>query len=128
MTRVRVVGLVSYGLVMGVGTGLDVVTVSLLRHLSVVPLVVAVGAGFLANVGTGYVLSRVLVFPAARHSHRTAGPRYLALVAVNVLVAILGVAFLVARGLPYLVARVLSSAVLVPTNYVVMRSWVFAEA
>ena len=43
-------------------------------------------------------------------------------------VGVFAVTALVAHGLPYLAARVLSSGVLVPTNYVVMRTWVFAEA
>jgi putative flippase GtrA len=50
------------------------------------------------------------------------------LVVLNVLVAIPGVTVVVAAGMPYILARVLSSGLLVPTNYLVMRHWVFPAA
>ena len=107
-------------------TGLDVGCVVVLRH--VLPLLFAVGTGFVANVLTGYVLSRRLVFLRATKRHAGASWRFGVLVGINVAVGVFMVTFLVAQGLPYLVARVLSSGLLVPTNYIVMRSWVFAEA
>jgi putative flippase GtrA len=128
MRRVPFVQLASYGLVMAVGTGLDVVCVTLLRRTPGVPLLLAVGCGFLANVVSGYLLGRRFVFRSARHTARKSMPRYAVVVALNVLVAIGGVTLLVSDGLPYLGARVLASVLLVPLNYVAMRSWVFLSA
>ena len=107
-------------------TGLDVGCVLVLRQ--VLPLLLAVATGFVANVVTGYVLSRRFVFLRATAPHASASWRFGVLVGINVAVGVFAVTFLVAHGLPYLAARVLSSGVLVPTNYVVMRTWVFAEA
>lgn len=125
MRRVTLIQLVSYALVMAVGTGLDVTCATLLLRVDELPVLVAVGAGFLANVVSGYVLGRWLVFRSAQHAARKSVPRYAVVVGLNVMVAVGGVSLLVSAGVPYLVARLASTAVLVPTNYVVMRQWVF---
>lgn len=126
MTRLNAPQLAAYALVIGASTGLDVVTVWVLRDLG--PLLLAVAGGFVANVGTGYVLSRRFVFLRATTPHMTASSRFCVLVALNAAVGVGAVTVMAASGVPYLVARVLSSAVLVPANFVIMRSWVFADA
>jgi putative flippase GtrA len=120
--------LMAYAFVMAVGTGLDVLCATVVRGLPGVPLVFAAGAGYVANTVSGYVLSRAVVFRGARNTGRTAGPRYLAVIALNVAVAVVGVTALVDAGAAYLVARLLSTAVLVPLNFLLMRHWVLDAA
>lgn len=126
MTRWDLRKLVAYLVVIGVSTGVDVGLVLSARH--VVPLLPAVLLGFVGNVASGYVLSRRFVFLQATARHVSATWRFAVLVALNVAVGVLAVTAMASQGVPYLVARVISSAVLVPTNYVVMRTWVFAES
>jgi putative flippase GtrA len=118
--------LAAYVLVIGMSTGLDVALVLITRRL--LPLLVAVLLGFVGNVTSGYLLSRRFVFLRATARHVSATWRFAVLVGLNVGVGVLAVTALVSEGVPYLLARVISSGVLVPTNYVVMRTWVFAEA
>jgi putative flippase GtrA len=126
MRRWNPVQLATYLLVILISTGLDVGCVLLLRQL--LPLLVAVLSGFLANVLSGYLLSRRFVFLRATARHASASWRFGVLVGLNVAVGVFAVTFLVAHGLPYIAVRLLSSGLLVPTNYLVMRSWVFVEA
>jgi putative flippase GtrA len=126
MTRWNPKKVVAYLLVIGISTGIDVGLVLTSRR--VLPLLLAVLLGFAGNVTSGYVLSRHFVFLRATARHASATWRFAVLVGVNVAIGVLVVTVMVSQGVPYLLARVISSGVLVPTNYVVMRSWVFAEA
>lgn len=117
--------LAAYGAQVVVATGLDTACVLLGRR--VVPLLVAVSVGYLANTLAGYVFGRYLVFPGTTRSHAEASWRYGALIALNIAIGVLGVTAVVDAGAHYLVARVMSSSVLVPTNYAAMRWWVFAS-
>lgn len=125
MSRWNPVKLVAYVVVIGISTGVDVGLVLLSRR--VLPLVLAVLLGFVGNVTSGYVLSRRFVFLRATTRHMSASWRFALLIALNVAVGVLAVTLMVSQGVPYVVARVVSSTVLVPTNYFVMRNWVFAE-
>jgi putative flippase GtrA len=128
MRRWNLDQLVAYAGVMGVGTTLDVLFTTLLRHTPGVPLLLAVGTGFLTNVSSGYFFSKRFVFLNTRTHPSVSRRRYALLVALNVAIAIVGVAHLVSLGLPYLAGRLLASAILIPTNYLVMRHWVFQAA
>jgi putative flippase GtrA len=115
----------TYLAVAGACTALDLGTVALTRLLLDLPLLVAVGLGFGANVGSGLLLSRRHVFPGGRSRLSTASWRYAVLVVANVLVGVGAVTAVVAQGTSYLLARLGSSALLVAVNYAVMRWWVF---
>lgn len=126
MRRWKPAQLAAYALVIVVCTGLDVTCVFVLRKW--LPLLLAVLAGFLAQVVGSYVLSRRLVFLRATRGHANASWRFAVLVGVNVLIGVGGVTAMASAGMPYLGARALSSAVLVPLNFVVAGTWVFVEA
>ena len=120
--------LLLYGVTMAVGTALDVACQTTVRDIPGVPLVVAVMAGFSANLTSGYLMSRYIVFQARQTDLVRSSVRYALLVGLNVFLGIVGVTALVAEGWPYVGARLAASVVLVPTNYVVLRTWVFSAA
>ena len=77
-------------------------------------------AGFLVN----FALNRQWSFGAAgalRHQLI----RYLALVACNLLVTVALVQGLTWLGVPYLVAKVVTTAALSAVNYVISKKWIF---
>ncbi|SNY06239.1 GtrA family protein [Paractinoplanes atraurantiacus] len=77
-------------------------------------------AGFLVN----FLLNRQWAFASTgRLQHQLA--KYLALVAVNLLITVLLVKALTALGVMYLIAKVLTTAALSTINYFISRKWIF---
>jgi putative flippase GtrA len=77
-------------------------------------------AGFVVNFG----LNRQWAFASTgRLRHQFA--KYLALVAVNLLITVVLVKALTTVGVMYLVAKVLTTAVLSTVNYFISRKWIF---
>ncbi|MCW2606212.1 MAG: hypothetical protein JWO60_905 [Frankiales bacterium] len=113
-----------FGLVAGTGTALDL-TAALLLLRAGVPVVLGVAVGWSCNVGSGYVLNRRVVFPDGTATVASSARRYAYLVALNALVGVGGVSLAVELGTPYVLARVVSSILLVLTNLVLSRYWVF---
>jgi putative flippase GtrA len=77
-------------------------------------------AGFLAN----FALNRQWSF-GATGALRGQLVRYLALVAGNLLLTVALVPGLTGLGVPYLVAKVLTTAALSAVNYVISKRWIF---
>ncbi|MEU8814530.1 GtrA family protein [Actinoplanes sp. NPDC048796] len=77
-------------------------------------------AGFLVN----FLLNRQWAFASTgRLRHQLA--KYLALVAVNLLITVLLVKALTTLGVMYLIAKVLTTAALSTINYFISRKWIF---
>jgi putative flippase GtrA len=112
-------------LVNGVGTVLDVGLVTALRHWTSIPIPIEVTAGWLVSMVSGFVLNRRFVFQDGQSTWFAASWRYFVLVGFNFLVGVGGVSLLVEHGWSYLPTRLLSSAFLVASNFVVARRWVF---
>lgn len=108
----------------GFGTLLDLTLVYLLHNRAGTPLLLAVSVGWLANVSSGFILSRVYVFSDGTASTFEASWRYATLVALNLAVGVGAVTYVVSKGVPYIVARPASSTFLVAFNLVASR-WVF---
>ncbi|WP_127498024.1 GtrA family protein [Actinoplanes solisilvae] len=87
----------------------------------------ATALAFLTGFVVNFVLNRQWAFSSSssdgRLHHQLA--RYLALVAANLLVTVLLVKALTALGLMYLIAKILTTAVLSTANYFVSRKYVF---
>jgi len=113
--------------VAAIATAADVGTVLLCRAQDLL-LFLAVALGFAANVVVGFVLQRFFVFRGSRRTLRAATWRYGALVGSNVLIGVGGVTLVVEAGSPYLLARLVSSALIVALNYAALRWWVFPGA
>lgn len=116
---------VSYLSVVAVCFVLDVGTVFVLDRVLSLPLTLSVLGGFTVNVATSFGLQRRLVFRPKRFHAGLARRRYGLLVALNVLIGVLGVSWVVGHGVPYPIARVTASGTLVIVNYASMRWWVF---
>jgi putative flippase GtrA len=82
----------------------------------------AFGCAFVVNFG----LNRIWAFRAGGAVARQLR-RYLALVLANLLLTVALVPGLAWLGLPYLVAKVCTTAMLTVVNYAVSRRWVFAR-
>lgn len=86
----------------------------------------ATAAAFLAGFVVNFVLNRQWAFASSSNGRlRHQFAKYMALVAVNLLLTVLAVKALTAIGVMYLVAKVLTTAVLSTVNYFVSRKWIF---
>jgi putative flippase GtrA len=121
----------------GVGAAAAVGAVGTAAHyLLLVALVEAAGlavvpasaAGFCLGATVNYLMNRTLVFRSAR-AHREALPRFM-LVALTGLAwnALLMALLTGAAGLPYLVAQILTTGLLVFWHYMVNAAWTFRAA
>jgi putative flippase GtrA len=84
----------------------------------------ATALAFLAGFVVNFALNRQWAFASTGRLRRQFAA-YVALVAANLLVTVLLVRALTALGVMYLVAKVLTTAVLSTVNYVVSRKWIF---
>ena len=108
----------------GAGTLCDVGLV-LVTQRAGWPVMLSVACGWCTSLIVGFALNRSWVFRSPGGAGARSAVRYLALSALNAVVAIVGVAAVVDRGVPYLAARLASSVILVVLNFVVCRYWVF---
>lgn len=84
----------------------------------------ATAVAFLTGFVVNFALNRQWAFASSgRLRHQFA--KYLALVAVNLLITVLMVKGLTALGVMYLVAKVFTTAVLSTVNYFISRRWIF---
>jgi putative flippase GtrA len=131
--------------VTAVRAGADLVRSSFVRFLVVGGLSLAVDAGllyllhgrlgmwlpaatavsFLAGFVVNFTLNRQWAFSSTGSLGRHF-TRYVALVAVNLLVTVVLVQALTALGVPYLVAKVVTTAAVSIVNYVVSKKWIFS--
>jgi putative flippase GtrA len=84
----------------------------------------ATALAFLTGLVVNFALNRQWSFGSTGRM-RSQALRYAALVAMNLLVTVVLVRALTALGLMYLIAKVLTTAVLSVVNYVVSRKWIF---
>ena len=103
----------------------DVGVFTVLHAVGVVPWL-ASAIGFISAFGVNYLGNRILVF-RARHDAR-AFRRYVALVAVNLVLSTAVVAWLVGLEVEPHLAKLISMVLVAGLNYVAMRSFVFSQA
>lgn len=119
--------LLRFGAVAALGTVSDVAVMAALRYVGL-PVIVAVAAGWSASLVVGFILNGQWVFSSGDvRGDPGAAVRYAALSAVNALVAIVGVSWAVAAGLPYVAVRLGASVALLTLNFFVCRTWVFRD-
>ncbi len=97
--------------------------VFLILHGLGVPPAAASAAGFLSAFVVNYRGNRDLVFDAGRTTGTL--PRYMILVAVNLVVSTAGVWLLVGGGLVPWAAKLATMVTIAAMNFLVMRLWVF---
>ncbi|MEU4622565.1 GtrA family protein [Actinoplanes sp. NPDC023801] len=85
----------------------------------------ATALSFLAGLVVNFALNRQWSFASTGRMGSQA-VRYAVLVVVNLLVTVLMVKALTTLGLMYLVAKVLTTAVLSVVNYFVSQKWIFS--
>lgn len=84
----------------------------------------ATALSFLAGFAVNFTLNRQWAFSSTgRLRHQFV--KYIALVAANLLVTVVLVKALTAIGMMYLIAKVLTTAILSAVNYVISRKWIF---
>ena len=116
--------LVRFGVMGGLTFATDIVLLWLLHGVAHLWLWLATTLAYAVAFVIGFVLSREWVFPEAGRSGRQLY-RYVALVVGVLLLTVFGVQALAWLGLPYLIAKLATSAVVAIVNYVVSRWWVF---
>jgi len=126
MNRAEIIRAARFVVFNGVGTVIDIALVTVLSREFGAPPLLAIFCGWTSNMITGLLMNRYLVFANGQSTFYTATWRYIMLVTFNLGVGVFGVAALVSAGWPYVPTRLLSSTLLVVTNYFVARSWVFA--
>jgi putative flippase GtrA len=126
MNRAEIIRAARFVVFNGVGTVIDIALVTVLSREFGAPPLLAIFCGWTSNMITGVLMNRYLVFANGQSTFYTATWRYIMLVTFNLGVGVFGVAALVSAGWPYVPTRLLSSTLLVVTNYFVARSWVFA--
>lgn len=118
--------LVGFAVINSATFALDLALVSLLHGRLGVPLAVSVTIGYAVAFTLAFVLNKRFNF----RSHAPVGPetaRYVAVVAVNFGVVLLGVTTgLTALGVQYQLARLAAGACEGAFTYAAMRWWVFA--
>ena len=87
-------------------------------------LVPSTALAFLAGFVVNFVGNRQWSFGATGRVH-SQFVRYMGLVAINFVVTIALVQGLTWLGMPYLVAKVLTTACLSAVNYVISKKWIF---
>jgi putative flippase GtrA len=119
--------MVRFAVVGGIGFGTDVFLLWLLHGVAHLWLWLATALAYLVAFAIGFVLSREWVFPESGRSRRQIY-RYCWLVAGVLLLTVVGVQALAWLGVPYLIAKVVTSGVVAVVNYVSSRWWVFRVA
>jgi len=113
-----------YVVVGAASVAVDAGTLYLLHGRAGLWLPVATALAFVAAFGVNFGLNRAWSFDGVRPLGRQLS-RYFALVALNLPATVLAVQALTWLGLPYLVAKLVTAAVLAVVNYLVSRRWVF---
>lgn len=126
MSRTELVRLARFIVLNGIGTVLDVALVYVLHGVLGAPWLLSVFSGWFTSTCVGFLLNHHFVFHDGQASLRQASWRYAVLVGLNLGVGVGLVTLVVEQGAPYLPTRLVSSAVLVATNFAVNRGWVFA--
>lgn len=108
----------------GLSVAIDAGALFVLHGLLDVWLPVATAAAFLLSLGFNFALNRAWTFGAsgAAHWHLL---RYISLVAVNLSLTVVLVQVLTWLGLPYLISKLCTTALLAVGNYFLSRVWVF---
>lgn len=108
----------------GLSVGIDAGMLFVLHGLFGVWLPLATATSYLLSIGFNFGLNRLWTFEAsgAAHWHLF---RYVLLVAANLTLTVLLVQLLTWLGLPYLVSKLCTTAVLAVSNYFLSREWVF---
>ncbi len=125
MSRRQLGRLFQYVAVGGVGTAAHYLTLAGLHEGAGLDVVPATFAGSLVGALVNYLLNRRFVF-ASDHAHRVALPRFLAIAAIAVVLnAALMKLWLAMTPLPWLVAQVLTTGLLLIVTYAGNAIWTF---
>jgi len=100
------------------------VLIALVEGGGIAPVIATLWA-FLAGVAVSYVLNRRYTFRSGR-PHRAAAPRFFAVSAVGFVLNGAGMWFLIeAWGVPYLIAQVIATTIVLIWNFSANRWWTF---
>ena len=112
----------------GIATGCHYVTTIALVELAGVRPVIASAAGFAVGALVKYCLNYFVAFRSDER-HAVAVPRFVLMLAILLGLNTLTFALLQeGLGLHYMVAQVLTTALLIPPGYLLSRLWVFRSA
>lgn len=127
LARVVPPSLLGFAVINGFTFGVDIVLLTVLHSVALLPLWQAITVGYVCAFGLSYLLNRVLNF----RSHAPMGPQvavYVVVVVVNYLAWILGVgAGLTALGVDYRISRLAAGACEAVYMYCAMRWLVFRD-
>lgn len=116
-----------YAAVGGLGTAVHYVVLYVLVEAFLVSPVGASAAGALCGAGVNYLLNRHLTFKS-EVSHRKAAPRFFLVAGLAALVNTFLMWVLVRQwGLPYMLAQLLVTAMLMVMTYLLNKRWTFRE-
>lgn len=108
----------------GLSVVVDAGLLVLLHGVLAIWLPVAAALAFAGAFVVNFGLNRAWVFGSAGAVHRQL-VRYLTLVAVNLVLTVILVPALTWLGLPYLVAKLVTTGALAVLNYLASRTWIF---
>lgn len=119
--------LIRFGVMGGLTFATDIFLLWLLHGVVHLWLWLATTLAYAVAFVIGFVLSREWVFPEAGRA-RAQLYRYCVLVVGVLLLTVFGVQALAWLGVPYLIAKLVTSGVVAIVNYVASRWWVFRAA
>jgi putative flippase GtrA len=108
----------------GLSIAIDAGSLWVLHGLLGIWLPVATATAYLISLTFNFAANRLWTFDARGAAGRHL-VRYASLVAVNLLLTVLLVQLLTVIGLPYLVSKLCTAALLASGNYFASRIWVF---
>jgi putative flippase GtrA len=115
---------VRFLIVGGLSVAIDTGTLFVLHGLLGVWLPLATAVSYLVSVGVNFALNRLWTFDAHGDA-RWHLLRYALLLGANLALTVVLVQVLTWMGLPYLVSKLCTTAVLAVSNYFISRRWVF---
>jgi putative flippase GtrA len=115
---------VRFLIVGGLSVAIDAGSLFVLHGVLGVWLPLATAVAYMISIGVNFGLNRLWTFEAggAARWHLL---RYVLLVAANLTLTVVLVQLLTWLGLPYLVSKLCTTAVLAVSNYFISREWVF---
>jgi putative flippase GtrA len=124
MTRIGEHSGVRFLVVGGLSVAVDVGSLYVLHGVLQVWLPVATATAYLVSFGVNFTLNRIWTFGSTGTPHGQL-LRYGGLFTMNLGLTVVLVQFLSTLGMPYLLSKVCTTAVLSTMNYFVSRRWIF---
>lgn len=118
---------VRFGFAGALGTAVHYTVLIVAVHVLAAPAAVAAMVGAAVGAVFNYLLARSYVFQSQRY-HREAMPRFMVMVAVGIALNGALIGLLVGLGWNYLVAQVVTTAIIMGLNFGVSSIWIFKTA